>query len=241
MKKILILFLGIILTISLVIVLVKGVTVGNLKILSIRQIMDESEKLDDKIEKASTLSNIDYPNSISKLNDSNKNLIVKKEDYADLVSLSSEEDIESATEIETYDIDFLWTKIGRHATGDGLSLGIEVVNSFEGYTDKYNLNFTCQGPYISVSEFIRDIENDSSLSFKIENFSLIPAGAENENKLTAKFSVKNIGINADSISSVASQSNQTINNSNDERMSEDMNNTSETENIDDNTTTNTVE
>ena len=37
----------------------------------------------------------------------------------------------------------------------------------------YDLSFTVYGEYISILDFVSDIENDSELGFKIENFKML--------------------------------------------------------------------
>ena len=58
--------------------------------------------------------------------------------------------------------------------------------------DVYNLKFTVTGSYISITDFISDIENDSTLGFKIEEFKMIPAGENGD--LQATFVCKEISI-----------------------------------------------
>lgn len=60
-------------------------------------------------------------------------------------------------------------------------------------TGYYDLNFEATGSYVSVTDFIYDIENDSSLGFKIEGFKMAPGG----NGVKATFICTNIAINID--------------------------------------------
>ena len=202
MKKILTLLLGIILFISFIIIILKGN--GMINILSVKQIMDQSKKLDADIEEASKLSSIDYSNAVKALEDSNKDLTKYKDEYAELVSTSLEEDVKLANEIEKYDIDFLWTIIGSYSTARELQLGIEVVKSNSITENEYDLNFTVKGEYKNISSFIKDIEDDSELDFKIEDFTLQPTFDEKEKTLdftylTSTFSVKSLGLNLDTL------------------------------------------
>ena len=67
----------------------------------------------------------------------------------------------------------------------------------------YNLNFTVKGQYLGIADFIHDIENDSRLGFKIENFKLLPGESESKegekdtNTLVGTFICKDISINID--------------------------------------------
>lgn len=204
MKKILTLLFGIILLISLIVIILNGNE--TLKILSIKQIMNESKYLDSSIEQASILSKTNYPNAIKSLEDTNKELVRNKDEYAELINTSLEEDVKLANEIQKYDIDFLWTIVGSHATHRELQLGIEVVRSNSITQNEYDLNFTVKGEYKNISDFIKDIEDDSELNFKIEDFALQPTLTKRDGRdfldftyLTSKFSVKSIGLNLDTL------------------------------------------
>ena len=71
-----------------------------------------------------------------------------------------------------YKNDYLWTKIGSYATKNGVELQTNVTSSSSGIPAQYDISFTTIGEYLSTSEFIYAIENDSNLGFKIENFRL---------------------------------------------------------------------
>lgn len=59
-----------------------------------------------------------------------------------------------------------------------------------------NLNFTLNGSYIAITNFIYAIENDSELGFRVENFKILPGGENGGNAtgLQATFIVRNIEI-----------------------------------------------
>ena len=62
------------------------------------------------------------------------------------------------------------------------------------------MKFTATGEYVGITDFIYDIENDSSLGFKIEEFKLLPATtqqSDGKTNLSATFTCKNIAINID--------------------------------------------
>lgn len=60
------------------------------------------------------------------------------------------------------------------------------------------MEFTITGSYVSISEFVASIENNSSLNFRIENFKLIPTTNDTEN-LQASFNVKGINVRIDGV------------------------------------------
>ncbi len=201
MKKILTLLLALILLISLIIIMLNGNKLFH--ILSVKQIVDESKQLDQDIQETSRLIAVNYESSKKSLEDANSNLQKNKADYTELINSSQEEDIRSANEIKKYDIDFLWTILGSYATDNNLQLGIEVVKSNSITQNEYDLRFTLIGEYSDISDFISEIEEDSELNFKIENYKLNPTGAgtgtQDFTDLTATFNVEKIGLNLDTL------------------------------------------
>jgi len=101
----------------------------------------------------------------------------------------------------------------------------------------YDLTFTANGSYIGIALFISALENDSSLEFKIENFKMIPA---TDNGLQATFTVKNVPIRLNNISSNAPTTNNTQNQTNKENAtSTNTTNTTTTTNTTNTTKTTT--
>lgn len=198
MRKILIIVLIVLLLVFGYFAIFNGLNIFGLEILSIFQIKDKSEELDSKLQEVSVLTSIDQPKAMAELEDATKQFLIAKEEYNDKILYSSEEEIQEATQGIKYEMEYLWTKVGNHATKNGIVLKFEVVQS--GQTEKgdkrYNLNFTATGQYVSISEFIAALENDSSLNFKIENCKVEPFEGNTEN-LKATFVVKGITIKID--------------------------------------------
>lgn len=199
MRKILIITLIVILIVSGYFMIIDGLNIFGLNILSIQGIKEENDRLDSKLEQVSTLTSTDYPTAINNLNESSKQLALEKTNYADLVSFSSGEDITAASQLEKYEMEYLWTKIGNHATKNKVVLKIDVKTSSTGTPNAYDLDFTATGEYVSISEFIASLEDDSSLAFKIENFKLLPKN-EDSTELQAMFTVRDLSININRIS-----------------------------------------
>ena len=102
--------------------------------------------------------------------------------------------------------------------------------------DVYNLKFTVTGSYISITDFISDIENDSTLGFKIEEFKMSPSGSEGD--LQATFTCKEITIKDVSQNVVKTQTQDNQNNENNNGNNTNITNTNST-NTSNNNTTNT--
>ena len=198
MKDILITVISILLTVVIIICMVKGLTVGSFRILSISNIKQESLNLDNEVEELNNLKNVTYKKKIDDLQTATKYLTTAKQKYLDLASVSSDEEIQEANLEQTYAMEFLWNKVGSYATKEGVTLKWDV--SSTGVNNKYTLNFTTTGSYVGVISYIYALENDSDLAFRIENFKMTASG---EN-VTATFTVNNVAIKAETISSASS-------------------------------------
>ena len=99
--------------------------------------------------------------------------------------------MDNASKLPKYDMDYLRTRFGIYATKNGVKIKIDVVKT--SVSDVYNLNFTVTGRYVGITEYIAAIEKDTSFSFRIESFKLVP-GTDVDN-LQATFSINNVSIN----------------------------------------------
>lgn len=190
MKKLLMLILiGLLLTLSIFIVL-KGFEVGNIEVLSYLGIQNKSKELDETIQEASKLAEKDYKQALSTVQESSKKLEQTKKKYEDMTAVSSQGDIQIANQMERYEVETLWVKLGNYATSEGAVMRMDIVQGAG--NDTYNLKFTVNGSYISITDFISDIENDSTLGFKIEEFKMIPSSSGED--LQATFVCKDIAI-----------------------------------------------
>ena len=86
------------------------------------------------------------------------------------------------SKIQEYEIEKIWITLGNYAKEKGvdLKLEIKVNNSVSG---TYDLNFTVDGSYSGIVDFIRAIQGDNTLVFKIDEFKLVAkqSNAETEN------------------------------------------------------------
>lgn len=187
MRKILIGILTILLIVMAVLVITKGLTIGNFKILSVKQIIEGNDKLTAEISETEKLIRSKYPTELETLDSTVSSLLAAKEEYQDLADVSTKSEINKATTVETYTVEFLWTRLGRHATAEGVYLSYTPTNN--------SIKFTVSGDYIPILSFVSAIENDSKLGFRIENFKLIPGG----NNLQATFETRNINIKTEGV------------------------------------------
>ena len=104
--------------------------------------------------------------------------------------LNTDSEGQATAQIQKYEVEALWVKLGNHATSEGATMKMDIVKGSSATENMYDLNFTVNGSYISIIDFISDIENDSTLGFKIENFHMSGSG----DSLQATFVCKEISI-----------------------------------------------
>ena len=223
MKKLLILILITLLLILTMFIGIKGVTIGKIEILGIQGIQAKNSELDSKIQDAAKLVEKTYAQTISEVNSNAKKLKEEKQNYQDMTAISSDGETQAVNQIEKYEIETLWVKLGNHATSEGVVMNMDVTSGSSGAQDSYNLNFTVTGGYVQIEDFISSIENDSTLGFKIEEFKMAPSG----NDLQATFVCKDIPIKQVSSTTTVTQNTTT-----------DGNNTANTNTAGNNTTGN---
>ena len=237
MRKILIGILTILLIVMAVLIITKGLTIGNFKILSVKQIIENDNKLTTEISETEKLIKSDYPAQLENLDNNVSSLLAAKEEYEDLASVSTKSEIDKATTVETYTVEFLWTRLGRHATAEGVYLSYTATSN--------SIKFTVIGDYIPILSFISAIENDSKLGFRIENFKLVPNGKS----LQATFETGNINIKIEGVNSTvqsnvktdSAETNTQNTNSTTETNTQNTNSTAETNTQNTNSTTETTQ
>ena len=244
MKKLLILILITLLLILTMFIGIKGVTIGKIEILGIQGIQAKNSELDSKIQDAAKLVEKTYAQTISEVNSNAKKLKEEKQNYQDMTAISSDGETQAVNQIEKYEIETLWVKLGNHATSEGVVMKMDVTSGSSGAQGSYNLNFTVTGGYVQIEDFISSIENDSTLGFKIEEFKMAPSG----NDLQATFVCKDIPIKQVSSTTTVTQNTTTDgnntantntagNNTTDNNTANAANNTNTTNNTTNNTTT----
>lgn len=232
MKKLLILILIALLLALSIFIVMNNLEIGKLQILGITGIQQKNSELDSKIQQAAKLAEKDYNQAVSDVEASAKKLKETKQNYEDLTSVSTEGDVQTANQIEKYEIETLWVRLGNHATSQGVVMQMDVIKGSSGITDYYDLKFTATGSYISITDFISAIENDSTLGFKIEEFKMAPNGETGE--LQATFVCKDIAIkDVSATTNTQTQENNT-------QAEENSTNTNTNNTTDTNNTTNTT-
>lgn len=215
MKKLLILIVIALLTVLTLMTMLRGIQIGSLQILGIQGMKEKNEKLDEQITQATKLASTDYTKAYSELVTSSKELETEKQKYEDMTAVSTDSQVEQASQLTKYELEKLDIQLEGHAKSEGVDLTMAITSS-NTISDAYNLNFTVSGKYIGVTDFIADIEDDPILGFKIENFSMGSDGAES---VQATFVCRDIMING-----ITTETVQT------ETVTDDTNNTNTTNN-----------
>ena len=216
MRKILLSLVTIFLLGFAIYIAIYGLNLGSIEIKSIPAIKEENAKLEQKITNASKLRNTDYTQSIASLENAYKKLMTEKDNYEQMLALGVDENGETLNKIAEYETEKLWVTLGNYAKKEGVDWKMDVTSN-NSISKTYDLNFTVTGGYIQIIDFLYDMERDTTLVFKIENFKMVPGSTTDE--LVATFTCKDIKVN----------------------ISENLNTTTTNENTNTNTSTNTGE
>lgn len=165
MRRILFAIILFILLIFTGVVIKQGFTFNTFEIYGVEQTIAKNDDIDKVNAEYTTLVKTTYPAAESALESSSSTLKRTKEEYENKASLINK------SEVEPYEIEFLWTKIGNYAKDNYVEIKIDVTEST--VSGKYDLNFSIVGAYPDVVQFIYDIENDSKLGFRVEDFDMV--------------------------------------------------------------------
>ena len=217
MRKVVILVVLVISIYFCLITVVDGINVGdNFSIAGYEEVETSSRELDTLISRLVNLNDIQFPKKKDSLKSAISKYQQKKEDYETLKEIAEQNSSEEISLVDIYDVDFLWTTIGNYGTEEGINLKFDVVKSSNSTitSDEYimcDLKFTVSGDYISITDFIYDLEDDSKLGFEISSFSM----SKGEDYLQAIFTVREVPINSENLTELATyQSNFAVTDAN---------------------------
>ena len=222
MRKLLISILLILLIVMTVLCVKNGINIGPLHVLGITQIQDANGELTRKIAEAKN-TNDNYANKLTEIKDVITDLGTARQEYLQTINVSTESEIREATQTKNYTIEYLWSQVGNHATKEGVNIKFEVVSGVD--ENISNLEFTVSGNYLAITNFITELENDSTLQFTIDEFSMT------QNQCT--FVVRDVFIKKETTTSTKDETNQQ---SQETTTSSSLDNTTATNNADNNNT-----
>ncbi len=201
MRKILLIFVTILIALVFCIIVLWGTQIGKFRIYSYDEIVAVSK------EKTSLLSALDSKN-VSEYNKTLKSLQTAvqtyektKNEYDKLVQEGKIDENAVYNSIDLYEVEDLGEKIRNYAKEKNVILNLDVIPSTTStsISSDYvmcDLSFKVSGEYIAITDFVYSIEDDDTLGFEIKNFAL----EEEEGVLRASFLAKNIPINSQSLS-----------------------------------------
>ena len=203
MRQILIAILLVLLIVLAYFTLFQGISLGSLDILGINGIIGLNDNLTEKINVANTKIKQDLQNKKIELSDSVDTLLEQKEKYYKLANTSTDSEIAEATTQESYSLEYLYLKVGRHGRNEGVNFRMDILTGASADPDMKKLEFTVEGKYVGIMNFVSALEDDGNLGFRIDNFDLLPYG---EN-LQATFDVNNVRVNIENTTSSVQQDN----------------------------------
>ena len=192
MRKILITILLVLLLVLAYFTIFQGISVASIKVLSATGIFELNDNLTAKIEETNRKIKSDLQSKKTELKENIDVLLANKKSYYNLANVSTESEITAASTQETYNIEYLWVRVGRHARTEGVNMRMEVITGDAGDEVTKKLNFTVVGKYLAIMDFVSSLEEDSELNFRIDDFHMTPSSDEN---LQATFNVEGVRIN----------------------------------------------
>lgn len=193
MRKILITILVIILVILAYFTIFHGISIGSFKILGTSQIEELSDELNSKKDEANRKVASEFQSKQEELLSKVDTLLQNKEQYYDVANVSTDKQLSQANTEEVYNLEYLYLKVGGHARNEGVNLKLDINSGDTEDEEVKNLAFTVTGQYVGIIDFISAIEDDSELSFVIEDFKMEP----DEENIKATFNVRGIKIQLD--------------------------------------------
>lgn len=153
---------------------------------SYQEVQNSKENLDSKLTTLKNKNNNELVVEEGNVETSLKKYETKKQEYDMLAATASERDIAEANKIERYLLDYLWIKIGNYASDNDIKF--KMTPDY----DNYILTFDITGKYISVINFIYDLENDMDLNFEINGITI--QGGSSDSIVKANFRVEGVRV-----------------------------------------------
>ncbi len=125
MRKILISIVVCLLLIGSIFFMVNGI--NKINIVGFKGLHEKNDKVEQKITELSNSISITFERTQSNLKRTANILQDSKTEYENQATLSSLNSSSYATQLEKYDIDYLWTRLGNYAKQEGVVIKIELV------------------------------------------------------------------------------------------------------------------
>ncbi|MBQ9279682.1 MAG: hypothetical protein IJ215_01355 [Clostridia bacterium] len=148
-----------------------------------QEIKKQKETLESDQAKLDMLNDSGIKNAVASVEDEIKNYEAKKQAYDMLALTASRADIAEANKEEKYLLDYLWIKVGNYAADNNVKFKMTPND------EDSSLTFDITGSYISVINFIYDLQNDGELDFAIDG--VVVQGGQT---VKANFRVENVDV-----------------------------------------------
>lgn len=158
----------------------------SLDVPSYKEVVSDKETLDSKLSTLNTKNKNELVIEEIKVEKSMQNYEARKQEYDMLATTASEKEIAEANKIERYLLDYLWIKVGNYASDNDVKFKMTPNNV------EQSLTFDVTGKYISVINFIYDLENDVDLNFEIDG--IVVQGGSSDSVVKANFKVEGIRV-----------------------------------------------
>lgn len=161
-------------------------------VLSFKEMESRGSTLNSKLTQIDSLNTSQIVAARNKVETESANYEAQKAKYEELEASASEEEIAEANKEQEYLLDYLWIVIGNYANDNNVKFKME--------TDNVNLriNFDITGSYVSIINFIYDLENDENLKFNLNGIQL--ASGVQEDPAKASFSVDGVTVKTSNVS-----------------------------------------
>ena len=156
-------------------------------VMSYTEIRKQGDTLNANLKQIDTLNHSELPKAVSDVELAKTGFKNKKEEYETLESNASEAEIAEANKKQEYLLDYLWIVIGNYANDNNVR--------FKMTTDDVNMkiDFDITGSYVSIINFIYDLENDKNLNFNLNGIKMAQTSATGDTT-KAYFSVSGIRV-----------------------------------------------
>lgn len=222
MKNKIMFLIFVIILILFILITLNGLSVGQVELFSVKQLLEKNKILDSKVKNITQLTSAEYPSKVNTMEEAYSKLKIQKQKYEGMTDI--QDSSEQIHEIKQYDVEYLWKTIGKYSTSRQLGINMNIEKGAS--SDLYNLNFNIKGTYVNILQFITDLENDSDLQFRIYDFTM--SGTNNNNSTTDSKSTAKTNSNTNTTNSDTEKNNDTTSETNTDAGEEKNKNTTTT-------------
>ena len=154
--------------------------------MSVSMILEQGDVLNEKLDKLEDLNENDMKTAERKVQTEAEGYKAKKAAYERLENSASEYEIAEANKKTEYLLDYLWIVVGNYANDNNVKFKM-VPDSVDN-----RLDFDITGSYVSIINFIYDLENDRNLNFRLNGIKMASSSSSDTTK--AQFSVSGVRV-----------------------------------------------